>query len=267
MNAFVNSTGLQIAVLCVFAVVTTVSFLQINWQERYLRTNAYGAKIPYCFGVVPAILLTLDLSLFYPIVQKSCLVVIGFSIIGLLDDILGTSEYRGLRGHLRALRSGKITTGFVKLVASPMLAGMFAVSAYGFTSWMTYLSIITVAATSNLFNLLDLRPGRSQGFGIVTLVVLLLFYRSPLVLGGILVLLVTIIPDSRAIVMMGDSGAIAIGAAIGLMFIASSNITLIIGYTVIAVLLNLLAEKYSLGKLISDSAFLSKVDRCFGRRS
>jgi UDP-N-acetylmuramyl pentapeptide phosphotransferase/UDP-N-acetylglucosamine-1-phosphate transferase len=82
-----------------------------------------------------------------------------------------------------------------------------------------------------------------------------------------MILAVTIVPDARAQVMMGDAGAIAIGCAVALVIIASSNITLSVTYTLAAVFLNLLAERYSLGKLIADNAVLSKLDGLMGRRS
>lgn len=123
-----------------------------------------------------------------------------------------------------------------------------------------------IAASSNVFNLLDLRPGRSQGFAIITLLAILTFFHAPIVVGAMLVLIITIIPDARAMVMMGDSGAIAIGSGIALVVIASSNITLAITYTLLAVALNLLAEKYSLSKLIEQNDVLRKVDGLLGRR-
>jgi len=124
-----------------------------------------------------------------------------------------------------------------------------------------------IAASSNVFNLLDLRPGRSQGFAIVTLLAVLPVYHSSLITWAVLLLLLTIIPDARAKVMMGDAGALAIGSAVALVIIASSNITLSVAYTVFAIFLNLLAERYSLGKLIADNAVLSKLDGLMGRRA
>jgi hypothetical protein len=38
-------------------------------------------------------------------------------------------------------------------------------------------------------------------------------------------------------------------------------------YTLLAVVLNLLAEKYSLGKLIAENTVLRKIDGLLGRRT
>jgi UDP-N-acetylmuramyl pentapeptide phosphotransferase/UDP-N-acetylglucosamine-1-phosphate transferase len=126
------------------------------------------------------------------------------------------------------------------------MAGIFSLATYGFQNWLAYLNIIMIAASSNAFNLLDLRPGRSQGFAVITLGMLLPFVPLPVALGSILVLLITIIPDARAKVMMGDSGAIAIGTGVAL---------------------NVVAEKVSLTKLISQNIVLNKIDSLLGRRS
>ena len=96
---------------------------------------------------------------------------------------------------------------------------------------------------------------------------LLPFVQLPVAVGSLLVLLITIIPDARAKVMMGDSGAIAIGTGVALVVIASSNILVAVAYTVAAVTLNVVAEKYSLGKLISQNIVLNKIDGLLGRRS
>jgi UDP-N-acetylmuramyl pentapeptide phosphotransferase/UDP-N-acetylglucosamine-1-phosphate transferase len=144
---------------------------------------------------------------------------------------------------------------------------LFAVSEYGIQNWLAYVYIIMIAASSNAFNLLDLRPGRSQGFAIISLLGILTIFPAPIVIGVVLVLLITIIPDARAKVMMGDSGAIAIGAGIALVVIASSNITLTVTYTILVVGLNLVAEKYSLGTLIAQNVVLRKIDSLLGRRT
>ena len=196
----------------------------------------------------------------------ACLLIVGFCLIGFLDDTFGSGAYRGIRGHLTALRKGIVTTGLIKLLASPVMAATYAFVTYGTANWLSYLYITMIAASSNVFNLLDLRPGRSQGFAIVTLLAILPVFHSSLTLGAILIIAVTIIPDARAKVMMGDAGAIAIGCAIALVIIASSNITLSVTYTLVAVFLNLLAERFSLGKLIAGNGVLSKLDGLMGRR-
>ena len=252
--------------MCCITAFVSYLILKVNWSKRFLRTNAFGAIIPVTFGVVPAFGLSMVMVVTHPVPFYAAVLILGFSFVGYLDDMYGTSAYRGIRGHLSALRNGVVTTGLVKLVASPLMAGIFAMLLYGFQNWLAYLTVIMIAASSNAFNLLDLRPGRSQGCAIITLLILLPFVPASIALGSIFVLLITIIPDARAKVMMGDSGAIAIGTGVALVVIASSNIWLAVVYTLVTVTLNLVAEKYSLGKLISQNIILNKIDRLLGRR-
>ena len=252
--------------MCCITAFVSYLILKVNWSKRFLRTNAFGAMIPVTFGVVPAFGLSILMLVAHPVALYAAVLILGFSFVGYLDDVYGTSAYRGILGHVSALRNGVITTGLVKLVASPLMSGIFSILIYGFQNWLAYLTVIMIAASSNAFNLLDLRPGRSQGFAIITLLILLPFVPPSIALGSILVLLITIIPDARAKVMMGDSGAIAIGTGVALVVVASSNIWLAVVYTLVTVTLNLVAEKYSLGKLITQNIVLNKIDRLLGRR-
>lgn len=266
MNAIDNSVLLQISILLSITMVLTAGFLKIRWPTLFCRVNAFGSLIPVIYGVIPGFALSCLMMIAHPATLRACLLTACFCVVGFLDDIYGTSEYRGIRGHLTALLKGVITTGLIKLVASPLLSAVFAISVFRLSNWVTYLYIVMIAASSNLFNLLDLRPGRSQGFAIIILLGILVVTPSPLAIGIVLILAITIIPDARARVMMGDSGAIAIGCGVALVVIASSNITLCISYTGLSILVNLLAEKYSIGKLIASNPFLNKLDGLFGRR-
>ena len=266
MNAFASSEVLKLALLLCMTALLSVVIPRISWPARFCRQNAFGTSIPVTFGIVPSLALSSLMLIGHPSSFAACLLIVGFCLIGFLDDTFGSGAYRGIRGHLTALREGIVTTGLIKLLASPVMAATYAFVTYGTANWLSYLYITMIAASSNVFNLLDLRPGRSQGFAIVTLLAILPVFRSSLIIGAILILAVTIIPDARAKVMMGDAGAIAIGCAIALVIIASSNITLSVTYTLVAVFLNLLAERFSLGKLIAGNGVLSKLDGLMGRR-
>ena len=68
---------------------------------------------------------------------------------------------RGWRGHARALRAGSLSTGAVKALGALALAA-YVVSGRGLESWRYLADVALLILATNLFNLLDLRPGRAE---------------------------------------------------------------------------------------------------------
>ncbi len=99
----------------------------------------------------------------------------GAAAVGVLDDLRGSSGDRGLRGHARALASGRLTTGAVKVaglgvtgvLAAAVVLGGRAPAGRGHVPGAdvpgadVLVAGGVVAGTANLVNLLDLRPGRA----------------------------------------------------------------------------------------------------------
>jgi UDP-GlcNAc:undecaprenyl-phosphate GlcNAc-1-phosphate transferase len=87
--------------------------------------------------------------------------------VGTYDDLYGDRHARGLGGHARALREGRVTTGMVKLVA------LVGAAAIGSTvehrqAADAALGTVLVAGGANLVNLFDLRPGRAAKVSLLT---------------------------------------------------------------------------------------------------
>jgi UDP-GlcNAc:undecaprenyl-phosphate/decaprenyl-phosphate GlcNAc-1-phosphate transferase len=86
----------------------------------------------------------------------------GAGAFGVYDDLYGSADRRGIKGHLTALTQGELTTGGVKLVgigAIGVLGGALARRGGGATE--KALAAVIVAGAANAVNLLDLRPGRA----------------------------------------------------------------------------------------------------------
>jgi len=158
--------------------------------------------------------------------------------LGLADDLWSGPE-RGFRAHLRAGR----TTGVLKLVGIPAVGALATRSLSGG---------LLIGLAANALNQLDTRPGRALKVYLAAALVL----RAPL---GRAVLLLPY--DLREMAMLGDAGANALGALLGL-----SSVDRLTGagrYAAIAALVGLTAfgERRSLGDLIERTPGLAQLDR------
>jgi hypothetical protein len=166
--------------------------------------------------------------------------VIGVALLGLLDDFAGTSgpwaagsgqdpdSPRGWRGHSSAVLRGGFSTGALKAAGSLGLA-LFVLAGDGRSTAEYLLGVGVLVLATNLFNLLDLRPGRSAKAVLLLGLALSLgaldvhgLWTVGLFLGPVLVLLPL---DLRERGMLGDCGSNAIGALAGVWLIATLDTT------------------------------------------
>jgi UDP-N-acetylmuramyl pentapeptide phosphotransferase/UDP-N-acetylglucosamine-1-phosphate transferase len=199
------------------------------------------------------------------------LAVFGFGFLGLVDDVAAVGEDRGFKGHLGALREGRVTTGLLKLAAGAAVA-VVIVATPGFKSGRTLIvDAMLIALAANLGNLLDRAPGRTIKFGLVAYVpIAIAIGTAPIgvavapVMGASLGLL----PDDlRERLMLGDTGANVIGAVLGLAVVLGSRDS--IRLTVMLVLLgfNVAAELVSFSRVIDAVPPLRWFDRLGSRRA
>ncbi|WP_289230802.1 hypothetical protein [Barrientosiimonas endolithica] len=81
--------------------------------------------------------------------------------LGLWDDLAGDTSTKGLRGHLRALTRGEVTTGALKVIGLGVVGLASAAATDRRVGLGTLAGAGVVAGTANLVNLFDLRPGRA----------------------------------------------------------------------------------------------------------
>jgi UDP-N-acetylmuramyl pentapeptide phosphotransferase/UDP-N-acetylglucosamine-1-phosphate transferase len=191
--------------------------------------------------------------------------VVGFGLLGLLDDLAGEGTTTGYRGHLGALLRGDVTTGVLKIVGGGIVA--LAVTAMAVDdrglAWIL-LDAALVALTANLANLLDRRPGRTGKVTIAAgLVVCVAAGLDPSVAG---VALVTgaaaglLLPDLREDLMIGDTGANPMGAAIGLGVVVAFGPVVRVAVLVLVLLLNVASERVSFTAVIERTPTLRRLD-------
>jgi UDP-N-acetylmuramyl pentapeptide phosphotransferase/UDP-N-acetylglucosamine-1-phosphate transferase len=212
---------------------------------------------------------------------------LGSGAVGLYDDVVGGRpghQAKGFRGHLSALRHGRVTTGLIK-VAGVGAAGLAAsallrtrqgrraasgpasrpASRPALRAVDVLLGAGVIAGTANLVNLLDLRPGRALKAG--------LLLGAPLVSGpaGAIVAgpagaAAALLPDDLGErIMLGDAGANALGAVLGVAMAARTGplgrAALLAGIAS----LTAASERVSFTEVIARTPGLRELD-AFGRR-
>jgi UDP-N-acetylmuramyl pentapeptide phosphotransferase/UDP-N-acetylglucosamine-1-phosphate transferase len=194
---------------------------------------------------------------------------LGFGLLGFVDDVLGNGDDRGFRGHLRALASGRVTTGLCKIIGGVAIAFVLASQDDFVTGKRLLADAVLIALAANLGNLLDRAPGRVIKCGLVAWVPLAL-------LAGTNAVGVAIAPvigaftgllgdDLHERVMIGDTGANVLGAVLGLACVlevgrGARNVIL-----VALIAANLAAEFISFSRVIDRVPVLRALD-LLGRR-
>ncbi|HEY8472273.1 MAG TPA: hypothetical protein VIL37_06495 [Natronosporangium sp.] len=158
----------------------------------------------------------------------------GAGAFGRYDDVVGARpehKAKGFHGHLAALRSGRVTSGMVKIVGIGAAALTAAAlldrdppgSRHAARVGNVLLGAGVIAGAANLTNLLDLRPGRALKVGLLV--------GTPLATGptgglaaGPVGAAAGLLPDDLAErSMLGDCGANALGALLGTALVARTG--------------------------------------------
>lgn len=191
--------------------------------------------------------------------------VLGFALLGAVDDVVGMGDQRGFRGHLGALARGRMTTGTLKLVGGAMLAVAVAGSLLGRAPLRLAGDAALIALSANAANLFDRAPGRVIKVGVVAFAVLVAVAGERARLGPVAVVmgaaLGLLVDDLRELLMVGDAGANALGAVLGLgLVVAASPLVRTIALVVV-VAVNVAGELVSFSRVIDAVPPLRAIDR------
>ncbi|BDH04531.1 hypothetical protein [Streptomyces seoulensis] len=183
-------------------------------RARWERKNHAGRTVELYAGPASAAATALAAARVHP---AAGLAVLAAGACGAYDDVAGADDpRRGLRAHLGALREGEVTSGAVKLFgisAAALAAGALLKE----RPLDRLLAGVVIAGAAHTVNLLDVRPGRAAG-AVLALAAPGLLRSGP---GGALAAVAAggaaaVLPEDlgeRA--MLGDTGAHALGAALG----------------------------------------------------
>ena len=186
----------------------------------------------------------------------------GAAAFGAYDDLAGSGDRRGFRGHLGALRQGEVTTGAVKL-GGIGVTGIVSAAVAGGSPVDVVLNAGLAAGGANLLNLFDLRPGRAIKVAAVSGTLLGAAGQDSVAapLGAALALLPE---DLGERAMLGDTGANALGAMLG---VSAAGLSRPARIALLAGIAGLTAasEKVSFTKVIARTPALNWLDM-LGRR-
>jgi len=158
--------------------------------------------------------------------MSSGVVAVAAGALGALDDLSGGGSDKGLKGHLGALARGEVTTGAVKIVGlgvtglvGAALSDASRPSRPGLLT--TLVGGAVVAGAANAVNLFDLRPGRALKVTVATGLPLVGGVPAAVAVGSSLGV---VRDDLRATAMLGDTGANAAGALVGLALVERTGL-------------------------------------------
>ena len=257
---------------------------------RWQRTNFAGRPVSLLGGQVLAAAATGSAVLGAPPGRRAAAAVVGTvaGLVGGYDDLAGArpeqARDKGLAGHLAALRAGRVSAGVVKVVGIGAAAGVAAVlstdpaalhapsraarhQAGGRNRADAVLTLGLVAGTANLVNLLDLRPGRA-GKVAVLLAAATVGGPSGGLAAGPLGATAGVLPaDLGERVMLGDCGANALGALLGLRLAALPGCPARTALLTVVTALTLASEKVSFTRVIESTPGLRELDQLGRRRA
>lgn len=181
-------------------------------RARWERRNYAGRTVELYAGPASAVAAAVGAGRIH---AGAGLAVLAAAACGAYDDVAGDHR-RGFRAHLGALRHGEVTSGAVKLFgisAAALAAGALLKE----RTLDKLLAGVVIAGAAHFVNLVDVRPGRAAG-AVLALGAPGLLRKGPgaeltaVALGAA----AAVLPDDlgeRA--MIGDTGAHALGAALG----------------------------------------------------
>jgi UDP-N-acetylmuramyl pentapeptide phosphotransferase/UDP-N-acetylglucosamine-1-phosphate transferase len=266
--------ALPSALALVAAFVLAPPALRALAQAGFLRRNYRERMLPFPAGFVIVVAGMTALVVCAPLQEladagvlrpETALVVlygVGVAFLGLVDDVF-SPESRGWRGHGRAVLGGGFSTGALKAAGSLGLA-LYSLAGRYDQAWRYLLAVAVLVLATNLFNLLDLRPGRSTKAFVLLGAGLTIgaWDAGPLAAIGLLGFPAVALGvyDLRERAMLGDTGSNLLGALAGLWIVLSLGATgQLIALALIA-LATVYGEFRSLSALIERTPVLRQLD-------
>ena len=247
-------------------------FRSLLIESNVLRPNYKKDMIPVSMGIVflPMLIINAIILAYFTTNFKDMLHIfiflfglVSMFFAGILDDIIGNRDVSGLKGHFKSLLNGKLTTGGFKALFGGFI-GLVISIAISKNIYDIVINTLIIALSTNLMNLLDLRPGRAiKGYLVISIV--LLFTLGEYTRNLLLLIFPNVIAyfnqDLKAKAMMGDTGSNVLGISIGILFVMGYSLKVRLIWLAFLIFIHILTEKYSLTKIIESNKFLNFIDK------
>jgi UDP-GlcNAc:undecaprenyl-phosphate GlcNAc-1-phosphate transferase len=266
--------ALPFVLALIVAVAVTPAALRHLADNGFTRENYRDRRLPFPagFAIVAAVAIALvplgalrelsNAKVFYPEISTIAIYALGVAFLGFADDML-SGPARGWRGHAAAALDGTFSTGALKAVGALGFA-MFALSGRGLSDGRYLLEVALLVLTTNLFNLLDLRPGRSVKALVILGAGLTLGAMNTRPLGALGLFLapalVVGIYDLREQAMLGDTGSNLVGALAGLWMVLTLGSAGQVAALAIVLAATVYGEFRSISTVIERTPVLRELD-------
>ncbi len=200
-----------------------------------------------------------------------------FTLLGFVDDVLGNGDDRGFRGHVRALRSGRLTTGALKMIGGAAIAILVSAVPPG-SIGKHVASAALIALGANTANLFDRAPLRCVKIATLAWLPIVILAASRIAVGDELYGSMIVVAigvgsmwglasrEARESLMLGDAGANALGAIVGYAAAATVGVVAQVVMVIALVALNVVSERTSFSAIIAKHRWLDAIDRFGSQR-
>lgn len=256
-------------------------WVQPGGRERWIRLNHQQRPVSLLEGpaVAAGLLTGAQIGSSWRTRGAATVAIAGAAAAGYLDDhdisplespdaivVDAEPEPKGLKGHISAFRRGRVTTGAIKIAAitgaSAVAAAVLPWKGKGAASALSgkAVDVALIAGSANLFNLLDLRPGRALKVAGAVSVPLLVTRSSSLAATTLGTSIAALPDDLDGKDMLGDTGSNAVGAAVGVAMAAGlpRPVKAVAAAGIIA--LTIASEKVSFSQVIENNPLLRELD-------
>lgn len=254
----------------IFRLSPKLGMVKLNFNKKPIMASYGIVAFVYIVAIIAA------LALFGRVKWPAAWLYLGVMgpmwLLGTIDDIFGTREVGGFKGHFKKLLfERKLTTGALKALGGGVV-GLIAgwlITDGDILRWVLAAMVIPLA--TNTLNLLDLRPGRALavffcGIGVTCIAALGSLQAHWIVVAVVAVAFAFSLLDTRGRAMMGDSGSNMLGAALGMTIAINTNSIYQATAVAVFVLIHWYSEKHSVTALIERNPVLRSIDRRLGVR-